>query len=252
MEFLSSTSNASSNPAYLVMQTPESALAGYNALGTPTYDAAKLPFPAPAVKPSYHEYRFDWTPTQVLYYADSVLLDVLDHDYKASNGSIFLNHWSNGNKLWSRGPPLNNAVLTISYVKAYFNSSDPGKGQAFEKACTAADKDKSQACVIPNQKTPPDPGLANDDSAAKTLFFNHGMCGESRAGGPGSQGSSSSASKGSSAATSLAMDTELLFSLGILWAIWSAYVFRHDYRTIIVRRPRLADDCVMTVSVLGP
>lgn len=204
MELLSSNANATSNPIYLVMQSPESAQHGFNALDTSTYEVAQLPFPADAntanataaangdhgsVSSTLHEYRFDWTPAGVRYYADSKILDTLVHRYAPSNGSLFLNHWSNGNMLWSRGPPTQNAVVTVSYIKAYFNTSDPARGPVFEAACAAAKVDNKNVCVVPDY-------IPIDGDDERSHFFAHGMCGENRDGGAGTDGSSSASKIG--------------------------------------------------------
>jgi len=44
-------------------------------------------------------------------------------DIPNSPGGIHFSHWSNGDPAWSGGPPQSDAVLTVSYLKAYFNTS---------------------------------------------------------------------------------------------------------------------------------
>ena len=160
---MSSTFNSTSNPVYLVMQSPKSEDMGYNAQGTSTYNVAQLPFNPTT---DFHEYRFDWINNKVSFYADGMWLHDENYQYTPSNGSLFLSHWSNGNLLWSRGPPQSRAVMTISYVKAYFNSSDPSRQSQFNKECAGHD----DICQIPEQSVRPD--------VNSMTFFHHGMCGE--------------------------------------------------------------------------
>jgi len=51
--------------------------------------------------------------------------------------------------LWSQGPPQSPAVLTISYVKAYFNSTSPATSQASAQQCSGA----TSRCVVPEDTT---------------------------------------------------------------------------------------------------
>lgn len=72
-------------------------------------------------------------------------------------GKVILSHWSNGNPLWSGGPPAVDAKITIQYVQAYFNSSDPARARDHATRC----KDPNAAnaiCEIPALTGPPTPG----------------------------------------------------------------------------------------------
>lgn len=168
MEFLSSNFTGSSNPVFLIMQTPDSVAAGYNAAGTGTYKVQELPF---VPYNAFHEYRFDWTPEKASFYADSQWLQDLYFSYPQTSGHVSLNHWSNGNTAWSQGPPVANAVVTISYIKAYFNSTDSALRANYEAKC-AVPAVASEKCTIPNQMVPGQNGYG------QTQFFNRGMCGE--------------------------------------------------------------------------
>lgn len=75
-------------------------------------------------------------------------LQSLYYSYPLAPGHLNINHWSNGNSKWSQGPPAVNAVLTVKYVKAYFNTSDAEKIQQFEEGCNQ--KEAPAACVIPD------------------------------------------------------------------------------------------------------
>lgn len=158
MEFLSGQFNESSNPVNLVLQSPQSLKNGFDAANTGTFDVQQLPF---APDDGFHEYRFDWAPNSVSFYADGVLLRTMDTDIPTSPGHITFSHWSNGDPLWSGGPPEEDAVLTVQYFKAYFNSSLDSRHSDWERRC----KDPSAVnatCPVPE---------ITDDPDAKTFFF---------------------------------------------------------------------------------
>lgn len=109
--------------------------AGFDAAATGSFIVQELPF-APHL--NFHEYRFDWTQDSVSFYADGAFLAVIEQAVPVDSGSIIFSHWSNGNEVWSGGPPARDAVTTISYFKAYFNSSDPMLHDAFSSRCKNA------------------------------------------------------------------------------------------------------------------
>ncbi|KAL6709096.1 hypothetical protein ACN47E_001912 [Coniothyrium glycines] len=165
MEFLSHQFNNSQGAVNLVLQTPESVQHGYDASGTAEFHVSALPF-----NPSeqFHEYRFDWTKDRVAFYVDGQFLHEMTESIPTEGGGIFLNHWSNGDPAWSAGPPAQDTVMTISYVKAYFNSTDTERSQnEYKKRCPTFDPTK--VCTIPSQMTPPDASLGPD--APRTYFF---------------------------------------------------------------------------------
>ena len=79
----------------------------------------------------------------------------------SSPGKIVLSHWSNGQPLWSGGPPETDAKMLVSYVKAYFNSSDPARQKDYAQRCKASDQ--SATCPVPDLSGPP--------TAANSHFF---------------------------------------------------------------------------------
>lgn len=166
MEFLSRQLNSTSNPINLVIHTPESAANGFDASKTPGFNLHELPFQPDE---GFHEYRFDWSPGRVSFYADGTWLRDLTDTVPDSPGTLVINHWSNGSPNWSGGPPAEDAVLTISYAKAYFNSSDAQRQSDFSKRCTSANA--TNVCQIPDQTTPPNNAGADGNSTAKTFFF---------------------------------------------------------------------------------
>jgi hypothetical protein len=170
MEFLSSEFDVENNtfPVNLVLQSAQSVAQGYNAAGTGNYIVANLPF-NPAI--GFHEYRIDFVPGSVIFYADSYVLATMDSSaIPTKAGHLILTHWSNGNPLWSAGPPAVDAVMTISYVKSYFNSSLTERTRAFESRCK--DPHAPYAiCRVPDQKIAPDPDGSNGNATANTYFF---------------------------------------------------------------------------------
>ncbi|KAL8857395.1 MAG: hypothetical protein Q9178_006022 [Gyalolechia marmorata] len=104
----------------------------------------------------YHEYRFDWTPERVRYYADGKFLWESTRGVPNHPGGLTLSHWSNGDPGWSAGPPAKDADMQFSYIKAYFNSSSDTSNKDYKRRC----KDPSKAdaiCKVPDQTSPPDP-----------------------------------------------------------------------------------------------
>lgn len=166
LEFLSRNFVANNNSVNLVVQSPASQAAGFNAAGTPGFNVMPLAF---APDDGYHEYRFDWLSDRISFYADSVWLTDIVVDVPNSPGALFLNHWSNGDPNWSGGPPASDAVMTVSYVKAYFNSSDEARNSQYRAVC--GPQSISQICQIPDQKAAPDPTGSNGNNSGNTFFF---------------------------------------------------------------------------------
>lgn len=166
MEFLSKDFNASNSsyPINLVLQSREAVLAGYDASKTGNFIKAYLPFD-PAE--DFHEYRIDYLPGRVFFYADgAVVADMQGPAVPSSPGHLILQHWSNGNRYWSGGPPGQDAALRVRYVKAYFNSSTAQRQQDLAGRCrdTAA---ADAVCKIPDV-TP------TNATAASWFFTDHG------------------------------------------------------------------------------
>lgn len=119
-----------------MVQTEQSLDAGYDASKTGNFKRVDLPFDP---SDSTHEYRFDYVPGRVIFFADGEVLAVMDgKGMPSSGGHLILQHWSNGNPLWSGGPPEKDAYLTVDYVHAYFNTSSPKRED--EKQCSGDDE----------------------------------------------------------------------------------------------------------------
>ncbi|KAI5810918.1 glycoside hydrolase family 16 protein [Peziza echinospora] len=164
MEFLSSQLNDTTSPVNLVLHSPLSLQNGGDASGTPTFKVIQLPFEADE---QVHEYRFDWTPGKVSFYADGKWLYDMTEFVPTTPGHIVLSHWSNGNHDWSAGPPEVDAKLLVQYVKAYFNSSSKTRGQDYKDRCKDP-KAENAICQIPDQKGAP---LVGKNAGSQLPFF---------------------------------------------------------------------------------
>jgi hypothetical protein len=68
-----------------------------------------------------------------------------------TNGTLYINHWSNGSPEWTHGPPAQDAAITVLYMKAYFNSSDSNTQQKAQGRCSAATGPSAgKKCKIPS------------------------------------------------------------------------------------------------------
>jgi beta-glucanase (GH16 family) len=178
LEYLSRQANDGlgngKTPINLVIQSPASADANYNAINTSTFRVQPLPF-----QPStgYHEYRFDWTPERIVFFADGKPLqefaNTFDGDSPGAPGTLMVNHWSTGNDGWSGGPPTQDAVLTLSYVKAYFNSSNITREAQWHDACAGSMGWRNRTCQIPDFATAQgiDPQGNSSEDSGKSFFF---------------------------------------------------------------------------------
>lgn len=157
MEFLSRefVPDQDHYPLSLVIQSEESKKAGYDASKTGSYQKHYLTFNP---GDSFHEYRFDYIPGRVLFYVDGELVAEMDGDEVPSmGGHLILQHWSNGNPLWSGGPPKEQAVMSVAYVKAYFNSSRSEELIKKDGRCNlgqSAEMQQENVCAIPEEPGP--------------------------------------------------------------------------------------------------
>jgi hypothetical protein len=169
MEFLTKDFNASNSsyPVNLVLQSREAALAGYDASTTGNNNFVRIYLPFDPTE-DFHEYRVDYLPGRVFFYADGVKLADMDGPaVPSSPGHLILQHWSNGNQYWSGGPPAEDAALTVRYVKAYFNSSMAHSQQEDWGAQCQDPTAPNAVCEVP-EVTP------TNGSAAGWFFTDHG------------------------------------------------------------------------------
>ncbi|KAG9007059.1 hypothetical protein FRB94_014723 [Tulasnella sp. JGI-2019a] len=86
---------------------------------------------------AFHEHRLDWTPTASKYYVDGALTKTITKNVPKVASSLLTNVWSDGGSGWTKGPPTADAVATIYYIKAYFNSTTLSEA-SFNSQCVAA------------------------------------------------------------------------------------------------------------------
>ncbi|ROT38855.1 concanavalin A-like lectin/glucanase [Sodiomyces alkalinus F11] len=150
LEFLTKEFDPGNNtfPLNLVVHSLESQADDYDPVEAGSFVKVQLPFnPTTA----FHEYRFDYLPGRIIFYADGDTIAEMDGPgVPTAGGHLILQHWSSGNPLWSGGPPTEDAVLNIRYVKAYFNSSSVERREELARGCT--DSATQNVCDIPNDE----------------------------------------------------------------------------------------------------
>ena len=164
LEFLSKQQTLTTGSVNLVIQSPQNEALGYVPDTSSDFDLAALSS-APDV--GYNEYRFDWLPDRVDFYANSRLLRSMTENIPHFPGHVHVIHWSDGNAGWSAGPPSQDAVLTVSYIKAYFNSSSEETTAQSLSGCRAG----RPTCEIPDVKLPPNPLGTKGNATGRTFFF---------------------------------------------------------------------------------
>ncbi|KAF1827057.1 glycoside hydrolase family 16 protein [Dissoconium aciculare CBS 342.82] len=167
MEFLSKQQLPNNASVNLVIQSPENGGLGYTAPGSPNFAHVALPR-----EPSsgFIEYRFDWLPGRVDFFADNKLVNSMTDNIPTAPGRLHISHWSNGNPGWSAGPPSSDAALTVSYVKAYFNSSDANISAASMKACQL-NTATATTCDIPEVDLSSSPAGPDGNGNGQTPFL---------------------------------------------------------------------------------
>lgn len=162
MEFLSKDFNFKNGtyPVNLVVQSPKSNEEDYDAAKAGNFIRTDLPFNPTK---GFHEYRFDFVYGEVHFYADGqALAKIQGAIVPESSGHLVLQHWSNGNDVWSGGPPAKDTAITVRYVKAYYNSTDHARQSAWNLRCTGAKSEANSICPIPDIGT---------NKSAENFFF---------------------------------------------------------------------------------
>ncbi|KAH9828140.1 glycoside hydrolase family 16 protein [Teratosphaeria destructans] len=157
LELLSKQQGSVSHLINLVNQSPESVASGYNAVNTSDFITWPLPFDPTA---DMHEYRFDWLPGRIDMFADGQWMRTFEDSVPFSAGALHLIHWSNGDPGWSAGPPSEDAVLTVSHVHAYFNTSS----QQNSTQCSG-DPAATNVCEVSANGAAPTAGSATTTSS---------------------------------------------------------------------------------------
>ncbi|KAF2216151.1 glycoside hydrolase family 16 protein [Cercospora zeae-maydis SCOH1-5] len=200
LEFLSkdlapASSALSNSTVNLVIQSPQSAIQGYVSPASQNFFLSPLSFDATQ---GYNEFRFDWFPDKVEFYANGQLLRRMEENIPRNQpGALHVSHWSNGNEAWSGGPPKEDAVLMVSYVKGYFNVSSSGT-EEWRERCERAEGGEKEVCQVEDQIVAPDP-TSGEDGNGETRFWteqggNGTGSGEPKAGGAAGRKKSSSSS----------------------------------------------------------
>ena len=104
----------------------------------------------------FHELRFDFLPDRIDFYIEDHLVLTQSETVPTSPGSLSLKHYVEDGR---EDPPAHDAVMTVSYVKAYYNTTAHG-----EPLSTCYDV-KENVCVVPDQRTPP------NSNGKKTHFY---------------------------------------------------------------------------------
>ncbi|KAI5243314.1 concanavalin A-like lectin/glucanase [Aureobasidium subglaciale] len=82
--------------------------------------------PAPGtLTTEFHEYRYDWLTTGTYFYIDGELVMSITRNVPSEAGWLMWNSWSNG-YAWTYGPPLQDSILQIRSVEAFFNRTSVG------------------------------------------------------------------------------------------------------------------------------
>jgi hypothetical protein len=93
----------------------------------------------------FHEYRFDWFPGRIDFFFDNIPAGTASESIPDSAGTLELVHGvDNG----FANPPAQDAVMTVGYVKAYYNTTSrdqppPGCRDLHENVCPIHDQDKA-------------------------------------------------------------------------------------------------------------
>jgi len=149
-----------------VLQSRDATKDGYDAQKAGNYVKANLPFNP---TDDFHEYRIDFLPGNVIFYADNKqLAKMKGAAVPDTAGHLVFQHWSNGNIEWSGGPPRQDAITTVGYLKAYFNSSSPQRWSDYQNRCHDPSAEKA-VCYIPDKGA----NTGNATGGNNNFFFSY-------------------------------------------------------------------------------
>ncbi|KAG8815242.1 hypothetical protein FRC19_001170 [Serendipita sp. 401] len=86
---------------------------------------------------AFGEHRIDWLPTASKYFYNQAQTATITKNVPTTSSRIILNVWSNGDSLFSKGPPTADSIATVQWVQLYFNSTSLAE-PAFQTACANA------------------------------------------------------------------------------------------------------------------
>ena len=126
----------------------------------------------------WNTHRMDWFPTRSTFFFNGGFRGAVIVNNPREAAAFILNHWSNGNSGWSRGPPTKDARLQVKYAALYYNSTSVSDDD-FVSACQAAISvggTNTQCYIDENdyvqkqlgQNTSPIPASASNSSATIT------------------------------------------------------------------------------------
>ncbi|OAA44885.1 Concanavalin A-like lectin/glucanase [Metarhizium rileyi] len=173
MEFLSREFDEKRGlfPVNMVIHSSLSAKAGFDASKTGMFKTVNLKFDPTK---GFHEYRFDYLPGRVYFYADGEqLVEMKGDNIPSSGGHIVLQHWSNGNQWWSGGPPSSDAVIFVKSVKAYFNSSNVQTREDWHSRCSNSNLGAERTVCAVSERTPATTSRADHPSHDNMSVRNH-------------------------------------------------------------------------------
>ncbi|KAG9950296.1 concanavalin A-like lectin/glucanase, partial [Aureobasidium melanogenum] len=102
---------------------------------------------------AWHEYRLDWLPGVSKFYIDGALVQTITDNVPTTPGSWIWNNWSNGNA-WTQGPPLEDSVLKIRSIDAYFNRTSVAANiNSNPNMCPAVAASSSSSSVAPSSSS---------------------------------------------------------------------------------------------------
>lgn len=96
----------------------------------------------------FHEYRFDWLPDRIEFYLDGKWMLTETEAIPDSPGTLSLRHYVEDGRA---NPPAQDAVMTVGYVKAYYNVTTRDEPKTGCHALT------DNVCFVPDQLKAPNP-----------------------------------------------------------------------------------------------
>lgn len=104
----------------------------------------------------FHTYRFDCTPQTATYYLDGEYMHQDHHNVPHYPGSLQLNIWADGNKLWSGTPSTTDVTMSVSLIEVYYNTSetDDGTATSWFKTCKKAGGPSNETICLEGQTVP--------------------------------------------------------------------------------------------------
>ncbi|GAA6040997.1 hypothetical protein JCM8097_000531 [Rhodosporidiobolus ruineniae] len=71
----------------------------------------------------FHEYTIEWTPTYSKFHVDGELKTTFTTNVPSKASQFMLNNWSNGNVLWSAGPPTEDSYFLVKSIDLKYTTA---------------------------------------------------------------------------------------------------------------------------------